>query len=176
MVRLGTLITLGALGIAVAGFIGLGGASGVGQKLGSSLSSGFSNFFTGLTGSLNFASANQGGQQNETTAPTELSGIPPPIGLPQLTDNLEKTQSSLQGINDFFSNLFSGALFNKSAFRTSLAFSPEAVSQRQAFQSRNKGIVRTNFGGFGSAIAQESALQIAILESQRDNPSFFLRG
>jgi len=174
LVRLGTLITLGALGIAVAGFIGLGGASGVGQKLGSSLSSGFTNFFQGLSGSLNFASANQGGQQNETTAPTELTGVAPPLGIPQLTDNLSKTQSALQGLNDFFSNIFSGAQFNPQAFRTASSFTPEAIAQRMQFQAR--GVARTNFGGFSSAQAQESALQQAIRQSQRDNPSFFLRG
>jgi len=176
MVRLGTLLTLGAIGIAVAGFIGLGGASGLGQRIGTGLSSGFTNFFTSLTGSLNFASANQGGQQNETTAPTELSGNPPPIGIPQLTDNLAQTQGGLQSINDFFSNVFSGALFNPSAFRTSLAFQPNDVSQRMQFSSINQGTARTTFGGFGSASVQESALQQAILESMRDNPSFFLRG
>jgi len=174
LVRLGTILTLGAIGIAVAGFIGLGGASGVGQRLGSSLSSGFTNFFTGLSSSLNFASANQGGQQTETTAPTELTGVPPPLGFPQLSDNLTKTQQGAQSINDFFSNLFSGSLFNPRAFRTSLAFTPGAIQNRMMFAGR--GIPRTTFGGFGSASSQESALQQAILESQRDNPSFFLRG
>jgi len=174
MVRLGTLLTLGFLGIAVAGFIGLGGASGLGQRIGSGLSSGFTNFFTSLTGSLNFASANQGGLQNETTAPTELTGKPPPIGLPQLADNLSQTQGGLQSINNFFANIFSGAQFNPSAFRTSLAFTPRAIQNRMQFQAR--GVPRTNFGGFGNAVAQENALQQAILESQRDNPSFFLRG
>jgi len=178
MVRLGTLLTLGFLGIAVAGFIGLGGASGIGQRIGSGLSSGFSNFFGSFSQALsgNFANAEQGGQQNVTTAPTELTGLAPPIGVPQLLDNLQQTQGSLQGINNFFSNLFSGALFNPRAFRTAPSFTPEAITQRMKFSSLQSGTLRTTFGGFGSANAQESALQIAILESQRDNPSFFLRG
>jgi len=177
MVSLNTILGLGAVAIAVVSFIGLGGAKGIGQKLGSGISGGFTDFFSSFSGGLlNFASANQGGQQTETTAPTELSGVPPPIGLPQLQDNLTQTQSGLQSINDFFSNFFSGALFNPGAFKTSLAFTPSAISKRIGFQSINKGIVRTNFGGFGGGIAQENALQQAILESQRDNPSFFLRG
>jgi len=174
MVRLTTILTLGAIGIAIAGFIGLGGASGLGQRIGSSLSGGFTNFFGSLSESLNFASANQGGQQNETTAPTELTGLPAPIGLPRLTDSLDQTAGGLNSITNFFQNIFSGAQFNPSAFRTSLAFTPSAIQNRMAFQGA--GIPRTNFGGFGSAPAQESALQIAILESMRDNPSFFLRG
>jgi len=176
MVRLGTLITLGFLGIAVAGFIGLGGASGLGQRIGSGLSGGFSNFFGSFSEALsgNFASANQGGQQNVTTAPTDLTGKAPPIGLPQLEDNLTQTQGGLQSINNFFQNIFSGASFNPQAFSTASSFTPQAIQNRMDFQAR--GVPRTNFGGFGNAPAQENALQQAILESQRDNPSFFLRG
>jgi len=164
------------LGIAIAGFIGLGGASGVGQRIGRGLSSGFTDFATAFTSGLSFANAEQGGQQTETTAPSELTGQQPGLGLPNLFDSLEKQGQGAQGLTNFFTNLFSGALFNPGAFRTSLAFNDPAIASRIGFQSINKGIARTNFGGFGSGNAQELALQQAILESQRDNPSFFLRG
>jgi len=176
MVRLGTLLTLGFLGIAVAGFIGLGGASGLGQRIGGGLSSGFSNFFGSFSEALsgNFASADQGGQQNVTTAPGELTGKQPGLGLPNLLDSFEKQGQGAQGVTNFFSNLFSGSLFNPGAFRTSLAFTPGAIQNRISFEGKGKS--RTQFGGFGSGVAQESALQQAIIESQRDNPSLFLRG
>jgi len=170
-ISLSTLLPIAVAGIAIATFFGLGGASGIGQRIGGAFSSFQSSFTAGLSG---INPLDQGGQQTETTAPTQLTGVAPPLGVPQLLDNLQQTQGTLQGVNDFFSNLFSGALFNPSAFKTAPAFTPEATTRRMEFQGA--GVPRTNFGGFGNAIAQENALQIAIVESMRDNPSFFLRG
>jgi len=172
-ISLSTLLPLAVLGIGLATFFGLGGASGIGQRIGSGFSSFGSAFKFGLGGAFG---ATQGGEQNDTTAATELTGEAPPLGLPQLLDNLQQTQGTLQGVNNFFSNLFSGALFNPSAFRTSLAFTPSAIQNRLQFSSVNKQTPRTTFGGFSNAVAQENALQQAIIEQMRSNPSFFLRG
>jgi len=174
MVRLGTLLTLGAIGIAVAGFIGLGGASGLGQRIGSGLSSGFSNFFNAFQSSITSSILGGTSGQTVTNPPSNLTGVPPAIGLPNLLNSFQQTNSALNNFNNFFANLFSGASFNPSAFRTASSFTPQAIQNRMQFQAR--GVPRTNFGGFGNAIAQENALQQAILESQRDNPSFFLKG
>lgn len=176
MVRIGTILTLAAIGIAIAGFIGLGGASGIGQRVGSGLSKGFADFTSAFQSSLTSNIFGGSSGQNVTAPPSNLTGQPIPIGLPNLINSFNQTNAGLQGVNNFLANLFSGASFNPFAQQTSLLFTPTAISQRISFQSRNKGIVRTNFGGFGSAIAQESALQQAITESQRDNPSFFLKG
>jgi len=93
--------------------------------------------------------------------------------LPQLQSNLQQTQGALQGINNFFSNLLSGSLFNPQAFNTSSSFTQGAIQNRIQFESVKRKTPRTQFGGFVNAVEQESALQAAITASQQANPSFF---
>jgi len=166
MVRLSTFIAIGGLVLAFILFQGAGGAAGIGARLGG----GFQSFTSALTAGIIPAAASNTAA-NPTQAPANLTGQPPAIGLNQLQSNLQQTQGALQGINNFFSNLFSGSLFNPSAFNLSSSFTPSAIQNRISFQAR--GVPRTNFGGFMSAEQQEIGLQQAITASQQANPSFF---
>jgi len=111
--------------------------------------------------------------------PLSLTGQPPALGFPQLNANLLATQGTLQGINNFFSNIFSGAIFNPSAFNPASSFTTSAITTRisQSVGGTNQpsNVGGTQFGGFVSANEQEVALQTAIVESISNNPSFFLR-
>ena len=172
MVSIKTGLSLALLAGGVALFFGLGGASGIGARIGG----GFATFGASLVGALNpFAS--QGGNQpapQETNAPTtageELTGKSPDIGLPLLESNLTKTKGAFDDLNRFFENLFSGSLFNPNAFATASSFTPEAIRLRIEAAPERAG---TLFGGHESAIAQESALQLAIIQSKADFPEFF---
>jgi len=176
MVSASNLLTLGVIFGGVALFFGLGGAQGIGSKLGGGFASLGSSFLTGL--GIQSASGQTPASTNNTiTPPTSLTGQPPAIGLAQLNANLVATQGTLQGINNFISNLFSGSLFNPGAFSTASSFTPGAIQTRigQAVGGANQPISAggTPFGGFTNAQDQEIALQEAIVQSKLDNPSFF---
>jgi len=176
MVSARTFLTIGVILAGVALFFGLGGAQGIGARIGGGFSSFGSSFVSALGGGGLFGSAfgqTPASASNPLTPPTSLTGQAPAIGLPQLNANLQATQGTLQGINNFFANIFSGASFNPSAFNPASSFTTQAIQQRISFQAR--GVPRTNFGGFTNANEQEIALQKAIVQSQIDNPSFFLK-
>jgi len=166
MVRLSTFIAIGGLVLAFILFQGAGGAAGIGSRIGG----GFQSFTSALTSGIIPAAAATTAA-NPLQAPANLTGQPPAIGLNQLQSNLQQTQGALQGINNFFSNLFGGSLFNPSALNLQKSFNPSAIQQRISFEAR--GRPRTQFGGFLSAEAQEIGLQQAVTASQQANPSFF---
>jgi len=170
MVSLKTGLTLGLVALGAALFFGLGGAQGIGARLGSGFKGLGESFITGLGGGILPQSPAETAA-NPTQPAANLTGQAPPLGLPQLQDNLEQTQNSLQGINNFFSNLFSGSLFNPQAFSLPSSFTPAAIQNRISFEGA--GIPRTQFGGFLNATEQEIGLQQAITASQKANPSFF---
>jgi len=184
MVSARTFLTIGVILAGVALFFGLGGAQGIGARIGGGFKSFGESFVGGLGGGL-FGSAF--GDNGETPAqesdplkpPLSLTNQPPALGLEQLNANLLATQGTLQGINNFFSNIFSGAQFNPNAFNPTSSFTQQAIETRIGLQSgtvTGSGVQGgTQFGGFTSANAQEIALQNAIVQSQIDNPSFFLR-
>jgi len=177
----GNIVTIGVILAGVALFFGLGGAQGIGAKIGGGFKSFGDSFIGGLGGSL-FGEANAeapASPADPLKPPLSLTNEAPNIGLDQLNANLVSTQGTLQGINNFFSNVFSGAIFNPSAFNPASSFTPEAIANRIGLQTGDilgSGVQTIgSFGGFETADQQEIALQNAIVKSQLDNPSFFLR-
>lgn len=176
MVSARTFLTIGVILAGVALFFGLGGAQGIGARIGG----GFKSFGSSFVGGLGGAFGNAFGETPDAPADplkpnASLTGQGTDIGLPLLNENLQKTSDTLGGINNFFSNIFSGAIFNPSAFNPASSFTPSAIQNRMEFSSIVQQKQRDNFGGFQSANEQEIALQNAIIESQKRNPSFFLR-
>jgi len=176
----GNIVTIGVILAGVALFFGLGGAQGIGSKLGAGFKGFGDSFITGLGGSIFGESGEKpASEADPLVPPLSLTGQAPALGLPQLNANLLATQGTLQGINNFFSNIFSGASFNPNAFNPASSFTEQAIQSRISLQ---KGEISgsgtqggTQFGGFVSANEQEVALQVAIVESQKNNPSFFLK-
>jgi len=173
----GNVVTIGVILAGVALFFGLGGAQGIGSKLGGGFKDFGSSFIGGLGGAFGFGDEGEkpASEADPLVPPASLTGQPPALGLPQLNANLLATQGTLQGINNFFSNIFSGAIFNPSAFNTQSSFTAQAIQTRidRANNPANFNQGGTTFGGFTSASEQEIALQNAIIESKQKNPSFF---
>jgi len=175
----GNVLTIGVILAGVALFFGLGGAQGIGARLGGGFRDLSTSFIGGLGGAFGFESEGEAPASavNPLVPPLSLTGQAPAIGLPQLNANLVATQGTLQGINNFFSNLFSGSLFNPNALTLPPLFTTQAITTRiglQTGQILGSGVQSTgSFGGFTNAQEQEIALQNAIVESQRENPSFF---
>jgi len=181
MVSARTFLTIGVILAGVALFFGLGGAQGIGARIGGGFK-GFGESFVGALGGGLFGDA-FGTTPDSPSDPLNpnpnLSGDPTPIGFELLEESFQTQSNILQDVNNFFSNLFSGALFNPSAFNPQSSFTQQAIQNRldQAVGGPNQPISAggTPFGGFTSAVEQELALQNAILQSQIDNPSFFLK-
>jgi len=183
----GNIVTIGVILAGVALFFGLGGAQGIGARIGGGFKDFGSSFIGGLGGAFGFEGEGEkpASETDPLSPPLSLTGQAPALGLPQLNANLLATQGTLQGVNNFFSNLFSGAFFNPNAFEFAPSFSQSAITTRIGLQSGTVsgsglqtgglGAGGTPFGGFTSANAQEIALQNAIVQSQIDNPSFFLK-
>jgi len=170
----GNILTIGVVLAGIALFFGLGGAQGIGAKIGGGFKSFGDSFIGGLGGSFGIGEK-PASETDPLVPPLSLTGQAPALGLPQLNANLLATQGTLQGINNFFSNIFSGAIFNPLAFNPRSSFETQAIQNRIQFASIIQQRPRETFGGFETANAQEIALQEAIVKSQRDNPSFFLR-
>jgi len=171
----GNVVTIGVILAGVALFFGLGGAQGIGAKLGGGFKSFGSSFIGGIGGAFGDAFGETPASESQPLSPpSSLTGQAPEIGLPQLADSLQQTQGTLQGINNFFSNLFSGAVFNPQALTLPPLFTQQAIQNRLQFSSIVKQEQRETFGGFQSANEQEIALQNAIVESQKRFGSFFL--
>jgi len=183
MVSARTFLTIGVILAGVALFFGLGGAQGIGARLGGGFSAFGSAFRTGFGdfGGLftNVFGTTPDSPSDPLNPNPNLSGDPTDIGFDLLNESLQSQSNILQDVNNFFSNLFSGALFNPSAFNPASSFTQQAIQNRldQAVGGPNQPISAggTPFGGFTSAVEQELALQNAILQSQIDNPSFFLK-
>jgi len=178
----GNALTIGVILAGVALFFGLGGAQGIGAKLGSGFKGFGDSFLGGLTGA--FGSTDKGESTPDSPADPlkpnpNLSGEPTPIGFGLLFEGLQEQSNIFQNINNLFSNIFSGAQFNPSAFNPASSFSSQAITARigrvPGGTNQPSNIGGTPFGGFSDANEQELALQNAILQSQIDNPSFFLK-
>jgi len=176
----GNIVTIGVILAGVALFFGLGGAQGIGAKIGGGFKGFGDSFLGGLTGAFGLEGEGEtpASEVDPLVPPLSLTGQAPAIGLPQLNANLVATQGTLQGINNFFSNVFSGAIFNPQAVSLPQLFSQQAIQTRIAQTvggtNQNPSTGGTPFGGFTNANQQEIALQNAIVQSQIDNPSFFL--
>jgi len=175
----GNIVTIGVILAGVALFFGLGGAQGIGAKLGGGFKSFGSSFIGGIGGAFGEAFGETPASESQPLSPpSSLTGQAPAIGLDQLKDNLFQTQGTLQSITNLFTNFFSGAVFNPNALFLPPLFTEQAITTRisQSVGGINQpsSVGGTAFGGFQNANSQEIALQDAIVQSKLDNPSFFL--
>jgi len=114
MVSIKTILTLGAVGVAVALFFGAGGFSGVGSKIGGFFGQGFSAFGSSLAGSFSgglFGGAtnpNTGGVNDDTS--TGTIGPAPRTGTEEFDPfgNLFGNLKGLQNILDSINNAITG--------------------------------------------------------------------
>jgi len=117
MVSIKTVLTLGAIGVGLFAFFGLGGFKGVGSKIGSGLGSGFTDFGKSFISGFGnpfaqTASADTGG---DTMAPTGGAGGGPSALDKTLTaiDPLRNQISNLNNFAKLFQNLLGGGNFPK---------------------------------------------------------------
>ena len=202
MVSLNNLLTLGLIGGAIAAFYGLGGASGIGARigqgfrgLGEGFTAGISSLIpTTVTGSTPSNTALQNLQSNAlglqqgvssiVEGVSNLGGSPNPQtsaagagDTPVLPTNTPSAASALQ----FAAN--QGVV--SQAFAT--AYSPPRKAQvgqldvSKAFESISRDIAganyerreASNFGGFRTALNQQTSLAQAIELSARQYPEYF---
>jgi len=116
MVSFNTILTLGALVVGFVVLIGTGGPSGLGQKIGAGIGSGFQQFSASLAGA--FTGGLFGGNPNPDTQAKDLDtgtiGPAPRTGteafdpLGNLEGNLKGLQNLLDSLNNAVSGLFGG--------------------------------------------------------------------
>ena len=197
MVSLNNLLTLGLIGGAIAAFYGLGGASGIGTRIGQ----GFRGLGEGFTAGIS------------SLIPTTVTGSTPSnTALQNLQSNAVGLQQSTSAIVEGVSNL-GGALNPQTATReTTPTNTPSAASALQfaadqgvvsqafasaysppreakvgqldvskAFESISRDIAgvnyrqreASNFGGFRTNLNQQTSLAQAIELSARQYPEYF---
>lgn len=196
MVSLNTVLTLGVIGAAIAAFYGLGGASGIGSRIGSGLSSFGQAFQSSLIptittpetpSNLDLKSLEEQGiaqgtrldQLNETTK-QEFGGT---ITSEQVRQNAAQTAPipNEKPIAAAFQPAVSaGAITRK--FAETYSFNPPTskgvADVSKIFQSINKtpstpSRAASNYGGYGSAINQNTALAQAIQASASKYGEYF---
>ena len=201
MVSLNNLLTLGLIGGAIAAFYGLGGASGIGTRigqgfrgLGEGFTAGISSLIpTTVTGSTPSNTALQNLQSNALGLQQGASAIVE--GISNLGGSLNP-QTSAAGAGDTPSiptnvperkaatglEAASRAGVVSQAFATTYSQPRTAavgqldVSKAFDFISRTPTSytrARSNYGGYGSAINQNTALAEAIEQSARQYPEYF---
>jgi len=114
MVSIKTVLTLGAIGVAVALFFGAGSFTGVGSKIGGFFGKGFSEFGSSLAGA--FSGGLFGGNVNQNTGgvnedtSTGMIGPPPRTGTEEFDPfgNLFGNLKGLQNILDSINNAITG--------------------------------------------------------------------
>ena len=192
MVNIDRLLTLGLIGGAAYAFIRLGGAAGIGQRLGGGLESLFTGITTGITKGIT-------GNDTVKTQGTELDRAieqkEQDLGRPLTSDEvieLSKTVGPVEAepvATAFASAVERGTIERE--FAAKYSFQPPVpagvmdVSKTFAFISKpdsslnlarrqaSTNAAGVGFGGYGSALAQQSALERAIQESAAKYPEWF---
>lgn len=210
MVSLSNLLTIGIIGAGIAAFIGLGGAQGIGSRigqgfrgLGESFVAGISNPLssviptvvtqgtpsndvltnlqkqagqlqsnieeaiqsaTNLGGSVNPEASAAGNLVTKGDTPTVPQSSTP---APTITGLAEAALSG--AVSTSFAGKYSGkpAPTQRNVLDVSKAFN--FIANTPPSPSR----AASNYGGYGSAINQNTALAAAIERSARENPSYF---
>jgi len=163
VVSIKSLGTLAVIGIAAAAFFGLGGAAGIGQRIGG----GFSAFGSGIVKGFSspFVSdlaGNQPAPQESNPFPsaqppgTAPSPLAVPLGLPPSLSSFGFLSPTSGGILDI-----------------SKLFTTRAIETRRSNVLKGASLGSTPFGGFESLEAQERGLIAAIRESATKFPGFF---
>jgi len=168
MTSIKNIVTIAAVLGGAAAFVSLGGASGIGSKIGGAFKGFGDSFISGL-GIPSLGGATP--EANVVNATEALTGKTPPVGPALALDSLTKTKGLLDDFNNFISNVVSGSQFNAGAFSTAKSFTPLAITSRMARTETNK--FSAPFGGFGDPVTQENALQAAIIASKGNNPQWF---
>ena len=192
MVNIDRLLTLGLIGGAAYAFIRLGGAAGIGQRLGGGLESLFTGITTGITKGIT-------GNDTVKTQGTELDRAieqkEQDLGRPLTSDEVIELSKTVGPVDaepialEFTSAVERGTIERE--FAAKYSFQPDVptgimdVSKTFAFISKpdsslnlarrqaSTNAAGVGFGGYGSALAQQSALERAIQESAAKYPEWF---
>lgn len=183
MVSLKTVLTVGAIGAAAIAFIKLGGASGIGQRIGSGLSGFGSGIISGISGA---------GETIQSGITTSVSG-----GINEFQKLLDTSGGAANEVEkqviedpfpistEFKTAVESGAV--TPAFAAKYSFLPPPpsgssildVSKTFKFISTPPSSLNlsrraaSNYGGYGSQLAQDTALSRAIEASAAKYPQYF---
>lgn len=196
MVSLNTALTLGIIGVAIAAFYGLGGASGIGSRIGSGLSSFGQSLQSSLIptittpttpSNLDLKSLEEQGiaqgtrldQLNETTK-EKFGGT---ITSEQVRENAAKTAPipNEKPIAAAFQPAVSAGAITRN-FAETYSYQPPTskgvadVSKIFQFVNKNPSSptrAASNYGGYGSAINQNTALAQAISASASKYGEYF---
>ena len=191
MVNIDRLLTLGLIGGAAYAFIRLGGAAGIGQRIGGGFESLFTGITTGITKGItgNDTIATQGTKLDRAIEQKEQD-LGRPLTSQEIID-LGKTVGPVEA--EPVATAFAGAVERGTVereFAAKYSFQPPVptgvmdVSKTFAFISKPDSSLNlarrqastangVGFGGYGSALAQQSALERAIQESARKYPEYF---
>ena len=190
MVKLDRLLTLGLIGGAAYAFIRLGGASGIGERLGGGLDSLFTGISTGITkGITKGITGNDTVKTQGTALDRALEQKKEDLGRPLTSEEVIEVGKTVGPVEaEPIALQFKGAIERgtiEKEFAATYSFQPEVptgvmdVSKAFAFISKPDSSLNlarreaSGFGGFGSALAQQSALERAIQESARKYPEYF---
>lgn len=196
MVSLNTALTLGVIGAAIVAFYGLGGASGIGSRIGSGLSS----FGQSLQSSLIPTITTPTTPSNLDLKSLEEQGIAQGTRLDQLNqmikdmfggtitseqvrENAAKTAPipNEKSISAAFQPAVSAGVITRN-FAETYSFKPPTskgvadVSKIFEFVNKNPSSptrAASNYGGYGSAINQNTALAQAISASASQYGEYF---
>lgn len=175
MVKIGTLLTLGALGAGVIAFYRLGGASGIGSRIGGGFNSIISGITTGISGGINatqrLTDTSGGSDENIVKRIVEAEDLGP------FVENIPTSKSdSLTGIQK---GLLTYAGFIQSeGLQGKIDLATGAFANRYTSQPLNFTINRTtggiNTGSVGLSSATLSAQ--AALSKKYGIPTFDVKG
>ncbi len=190
MVGLGSIMKIAGLGVAVGlGYVLLKNAGGIGSAIGSSVGTGLSQGFQGLTdsfaGAFDIFGRDSGSSATPHPANTPGDNIVQGGGIVDNKEEFLATGGNIaQGFGDFIN---SGAITKEFAQRFS--FVPPAQEGQldvsnafsyissQAYidrlEANQKNQTNWNYGGYGSASNQQTALASAIADSASKYPEYF---
>ena len=189
MVGIGNIVKIAGLGVAVGlGYILIKNAGGIGSAIGSGVGGGLSSGFKGLADGFSGAFDIFGGSPNNAVPIVEQTKEDDIVQAGGIVDNKEeflKTGGNIaQGFGDFINQ---GNISKE--FAQKYSFQPPAQAGQldvsnafsyissQAYIDRLEANQKTqtnwNYGGYGSASNQQTALASAIADSASKYPEYF---
>jgi len=162
MVKIGTLLTLGAVGAGILAFYRLGGAAGIGSRIGGGFESLLSGITTGISGGINatqrLTDTSGGTEENIVKAVVEQEALSPYVQNVPTTPQ-EKLTGIQKGLLTYAGFIESQGIQGKIDLETGV-FSNRFTSQPLNFTiNRTTGGINTGTQGLSSAtVAAQQAL------------------
>ena len=178
MVSLNTLFTIGVIGAGLLAFTSLGGAGGIGQRLGGSLGGGIRSFNENISTSFNQAlqGLNPFAAAQESAAST-LSGITQPLSeIVESAGSGGMSAGSLEAPE--FAAKFSFVPPQEGKLDVSKAFQfinqpLSVVNDRSQVAKISNTRAKSNYGGYGTASQQNAALASLIQTNANKYSEYF---